>query len=215
MVASLEEDLAVANTLDDPSHAPSEPVHRTRLEVANEAAGLLRHHFSDHPIFELELAESQKILYDCVWKCMKKVPSPEQCLAIFNWICTDPANEAKREKLGTTERLGGYILSCFHGWIRAFTAADEVNHPEYELLLTNLCEGADNVAFKGDNTRFLQPFRAWIESRLGDDLISIEVHHEEGNSCLMIEVADSFVVHRIGEPLEILEIATHENKFST
>jgi hypothetical protein len=141
--------------------------------MGTKSKALLEKYFSGHPTFQE--ADAETIMYRGVWDCLEKAESPEQCLAVFEWICTDPSNEGRRSKIHASTRLGGYIRSCFKGWVNSFIAADKVNHPNYERCLTALCGDDDHMHFSEEQAAFVQPFRAWLEAEVGQHLVDLEI----------------------------------------
>ena len=197
--ATREEDQLVADTLDVPAETP--PVrtgaHRSALDVVKESKALLEKYFSGHPTFQMPDAET--IMYWCAWDCVQKAESAEQCLAVFEWICTDPTNEGRCTKILASERLGGYINSCFKGWVSSFAAADQVNHPNYEQCLTALCGDNDHTHFAEEDIASVQPFRAWLEARVGQHLLDLEIITDDNGTYLRVEIDDEFKTARLSE----------------
>jgi hypothetical protein len=198
-IATREEDERVADTLDTTAEQPlgRTGAHRDSLDVVRESKALLEKYFSGHPTFQEKDAEN--IMYRCVWDCLEKAESAEQCLAVLEWICTDPANESKRTKIQASKRLGGYINSCFSGWIDSFKAADQVNHSDYEQCLTALCGDNDHTHFPEEKLAFVQPFRAWLEARVGQHLLDLEVTTDDDGTYLRVEIDDEFKTTRLME----------------
>jgi hypothetical protein len=189
LASDIAADLAVADTSDEATPGIGFAL-RDKQVVVEEIVALLEKHFSGHPTFQD--VDSRKIMYDCVWACMRKTESAEQCLAIFEWICTDPDNEPKRNKMNSSVRLGGYIKACFKDWSKGYQAVAEEYYPNFENILTSLCEGNSRVQFREAMLPRLQPFRAWIESRIGANLLSIDMTWDSEYTYLLVDIDAGF-----------------------
>jgi hypothetical protein len=195
--ATLEDDITAADTLDEA--APAAPVaaaHRNDLDVVNEAMALLRSHFSGHSTFSDKNAD--KIIYGCIWECFEKVESAEYGLAVLQWVCTNPANENMRGHIHKSGKLGGYIKSCFGGWSREFEVADQASYPAYEQCLTAVC-GGGTLFFSTEDRAFLQPFRTWLSTRLGEHLLALEVKTQDEDVYVRVDVTEEFKAGRLLE----------------
>jgi DNA-binding MarR family transcriptional regulator len=198
-IATREEDERVADTLDTPAEQPSGRTGalRSPLDVVQESKALLEKYFSGHPTFQESDAET--MMYRCVWDSLATAESAEQCLAVFEWICMDPSNEGKRSKIRASAKLAGYINHCFKGWINSFIAADKVNHPNYQRCLTALCGDDDHMHFSEEQATFVQPFRAWLESKVGQHLVDIEMIVDDDGIYLRVELDAEFRAARLLE----------------
>ena len=211
--ATREEDQIVADTLDVPTGPP--PVRsaacRKDLEVVKEAYALLKGHFSNHPTYGEKDAET--IMYECIWESFKQVRSAEYGLAVFQWLCISPTNENKRSQIHKSRHLGGFIKKCFSGWSREFEVVDQAHYPEYETCLTAPSSNNEALYFAADALPFVQPFRAWLNTRLGEHLLALEIQTEDDGAYVQVEINEEFKaarllefpisetpeVHRIGE----------------
>jgi hypothetical protein len=198
--ATREEDQLVADTLDVPEETTLSMAGRSRGVIADEIFTLLEKHFSGHSTY-LD-PKARTIMYECIWTCLRTVGSAERCLAIFEWVCNDPTNENLRNKINESNKLGGYIKSCFNGRSREFIEADKVNIPDYEKSLTALCNGSDNLFFPEQHLAVIQPFRAWLEAELGDSLLDIELIAEDEGTYLRVEIAEEFKKDRVVSEFE-------------
>jgi hypothetical protein len=199
-VDTLETDIEIADTLGTPSDvAPPRPFSgagRSGLDVENIAVALLRDRFSDHPTCLDSAAE--RIMHKCVRVCFDQIHSPELALAILEWVCDAPSNENKRSSLRGSNKLGGYINSCFAGWSKEFKTLDEGNHPSYEDLLNSLCVDGD-VFFSREHVTAIQPFRAWLADQLGKHLISVAVTEEDTDNYVRVGITEDFKAARLLE----------------
>jgi DNA-binding transcriptional ArsR family regulator len=108
---------AIANTLDNQFRETDfePPSTRNKDNAIDKIVALLKTHFAAHPTFCQ--VDANRIMKNCVRGCIDTAGSAELCLAIFQWICTDPGNEDKRIKLGRSKLLGGYITASFEEWL--------------------------------------------------------------------------------------------------
>ena len=196
--ATREEGQIVADTLDVPTGPPTVLSTACRKDsvVVNEAYALLKDHFSSHPTYGDKNAE--KIMYECIWGSFKVVPTAEYGLAVFQWLCTSPTTENKRSQIHASKYLGGFIKSCFSGWSKEFEAIDKVNYPAYESCLTDVCRG-DALLFSADDLPFIQPFRTWLNTRVGEHLLALKVDTVDDDTAVRVEITEEFKTARLLE----------------
>ena len=73
-----------------------------------------------------------------------------------------------------------------------------MNHPNYETSLDGLCDD-DRLQFLEEEIALVQPFRTWLEARLGQHLLDLEVTTEDDVTYLRVEIDEEFKATRLLE----------------
>ena len=208
--ATLAADEAVVATLDDERDSEDYP-KKDKDEVTGPILELLKNTLIDHPTFAVR--DGERIMRDCISKCINLAGSAESCLKVFEWICTHPSNEGKRKNLAICEKLGGYIHPSFPGWLEGYRAgeaeAGPVSDAEGIKLLFTAVDGrreTGNIRLSlGNKVANRGPvYLSWLKEKAGNHLISGVAYSDEDEHILELEFDQDF--------LAAAALGTHANQ---
>ena len=146
LIEELSVSLEGVSTLSGPPDSASdEPTE----DAINAVMKMLRKTFKKQ--CASQTPDSEKILRSCIRGCLLLVTSDEIGIAVFEWMCTDPENGSIRKSVGNATKMGGYLRTCFPGWLDSFSAlhgleeeeGDECGEDEEEGDEEEECFGAD------------------------------------------------------------------------
>ena len=101
---------------DPPNSLPDEPTE----DSINAVMLLLRKAFNKQ--CAAQTPDSVAILRSCVRGCLALATSDALGIALFDWVCKDPANGSIRKGVGNATKMGAYLRSCFPGWLNSYSA---------------------------------------------------------------------------------------------